>query len=66
MGDVWHTCIDTLGLGLLCERGRVSIGLIHYCLYGCLCVHETADTLDGVGELTDTKTSLQTGVNSTY
>ena len=31
-----------------------------------MCVHEIADTLDGVAELPDTQTSLQTGVNATY
>ena len=38
------------------------MGLIH----SCLCVHETADTIDGVAELPDTQISLQTGVNATY
>ena len=49
------------------KGGQYSeIGLIHSCLYGCLCVHETADPLDGVAELPDTQTSLQTDVNATY
>ena len=42
------------------------IGLIHICLYGCLCVHETAATLDGVAELPGTQTSQQTDVNECH
>ena len=42
------------------------IGVIHICLYGCLCVHETAATLDGVAELPGTQTSQQTDVNECH
>ena len=42
------------------------MSLPHVCLYVCSCVHETADTLDGVEEWPDTQTSQQTDVNETY
>ena len=51
------------------DRGGTSIteiGPIHSCLYGCLCVYETANTIDGIAELPDTQTSLQTDVDETY
>ena len=48
------------------EENYVEIGLIHVCLYACLCVHLTAETLDGVAELSDTQTALQTDVKETY
>ena len=36
-------------------------------MYACLCVHGTAETLDGVAELPDTQTALvQTDVKETY
>ena len=34
--------------------------------YVCLCVHDTAEPLDGVHELPDTQTVQQTDVNETY
>ena len=40
--------------------------LLHVCLYVCLCVHDTAEPLDGVQELPDTQTAQQTDVNETY
>ena len=45
---------------------EASICVIHICLYGCLCVHETAATLDGVAELPGTQTSQQTDVNECH
>ena len=33
------------------------INLHHLCLYVCLCVHGTAELLDGMAELPDTQTS---------
>ena len=42
------------------------MGLIHICLHACLCVQLTAETLDGVTELPDTQTALQTDVKETY
>ena len=44
----------------------LSISLLYVCLYVCLCVHETAEPLDGVHELPDTQTAQQTDVNETY
>ena len=35
-------------------------------LYVCLCVHGTAEPVDGVAELPDTQTSQQTDMNETY
>ena len=49
-----------------CNFGSISIGLLHIGLYACLCVHGTAETLDGVAELPDTQTALQTDVKETY
>ena len=43
-----------------------SISLIHVCLYPCLCVHGTAEKLDGVAELPDTQTAQQTDMKETY
>ena len=43
-----------------------TISLPHVCLYVCLCVHETAEPLDGVHELPDTQTAQQTDVIETY
>ena len=42
------------------------MSLPHVCLYVCLCVNGTAETLDGVEEWPDTQTSQQTDVNETY
>ena len=42
------------------------MSLPHVCLYVCSCVHETAETLDGVKEWPDTQTAQQTDVNDTY
>ena len=42
------------------------MSLLHVCLYVCLCVHDTAEPLDGVHELPDTQTAQQTDVNETY
>ena len=42
------------------------MSLLHVCLYVCLCVHDTAEPLDGVAEFPDAQMSQQTDVNETY
>ena len=44
----------------------LTMDLIHICLHACLCVHGTAETLDGVAELPDTQTTRTTDVKETY
>ena len=44
----------------------LTIGLIQVCLYACLYVFGTAETLDGVAELPDTQTAQQTDTKETY
>ena len=44
---------------------ELPMSLPHVCLYVCVCVHGTAEPLDGVVELPDTQTSQQTNVNET-
>ena len=43
-----------------------TLGLIHICLCGYMCVHGTAETLDGVVELPTSQASQQSDVNETH
>ena len=52
--------------GMWKKKNSRGIGLIHICLYPCLCVHGTAETLDGVSELPDTQAAQQTDMKETY
>ena len=57
----WPLCLFKSIISFVCQQNPVAeskIDLIHVCLHGCLCIHGTAETLDGIVELPCTQTEM--------